>query len=74
VISYTAIGINREYNYPKYFSMVPVGPDGVNAFAKGFFEMAAKQNPKPQTVAIIAADAEFAQATAQGARQELHRL
>ena len=60
VISYTAIGINRQYNYPKYFSMVPVGQEGVNAFSKGFFEMAAKQNPKPQTVAIIAADAEFA--------------
>jgi branched-chain amino acid transport system substrate-binding protein len=73
VISYTAIGINREYNYPKYFSMVPVGQEGVNAFSKGFFELAAKQNPKPQTVAILAADAEFAQATAQGAREELKK-
>jgi branched-chain amino acid transport system substrate-binding protein len=73
VISYTAIGINRQYNYPKYFSMVPVGQEGVNAFSKGFFEMAAKQNPKPQTVAILAADAEFAQATATGAREELKK-
>ena len=73
VISYTAIGINREYNYPKYFSMVPVGQEGVNAFSKGFFELAAKQNPKPQTVAILAADAEFAQATATGAREELKK-
>ncbi len=73
LISYTAIGINREYNYDKYFSMVPVGSDGVNAFSKGFFEMAAKQNPKPQTVAIIAADAEFAQAAATGAREELKK-
>ena len=64
LISYTAIGINDQYHYDKYFSMVPVGSDGVNAFSKGFFEMAAKQNPKPQTVAIIAADAEFAQAAA----------
>ena len=73
VISYTAIGINRQYNYPKYFSMVPVGQQGVNAFSKGFFEMAAAQKPKPQTVAILAADAEFAQATAQGAREELKK-
>src|SRR5712691_8534890 len=73
VISYTAIGINRQYNYPKYFSMVPVGPAGVNAFAIGFFEMAAAQQPKPQTVAILAADAEFAQATAYGAREELKK-
>jgi len=72
-ISFTAIGINREFKYDKYFSMVPVGTDGVNAFSKGFFEMAAKQNPKPQTVAILAADAEFAQSAAQGAREELKK-
>ena len=59
-ISLTAIGINRHFNYDKYFSMVPVGPDGVNAFSMGFFEIAAAQKPKPQTVAILAADAEFA--------------
>jgi branched-chain amino acid transport system substrate-binding protein len=73
LISYTAIGINDNYHYDKYFSMVPVGSDGVNAFSKGFFELAAKQNPKPQTVAIIAADAEFAQAAAKGAREELKK-
>jgi branched-chain amino acid transport system substrate-binding protein len=71
VISYTAIGINRQYNYPKYFSMVPVGPAGVNAFSIGFFDIAAAQTPKPQTVAILAADAEFAQSAAQGARDEI---
>jgi branched-chain amino acid transport system substrate-binding protein len=73
LISYTAIGINREYNYDKYFSMVPVGSDGVNAFSKGFFELAAAQKPKPETVAILAADAEFAQAAATGAREELKK-
>jgi len=73
LISYTAIGINDQYHYDKYFSMVPVGSDGVNAFSKGFFELAAQQNPKPQTVAIIAADAEFAQSAAQGAREELKK-
>src|SRR5689334_21113619 len=73
LISYTAIGINDEYKYDKYFSMVPVGSDGVNAFSKGFFEIAAKQNPKPQTVAIIVADAEFSQNAAKGAREELKK-
>ena len=72
-ISFTAIGINREFKYDKYFSMVPVGTDGVNAFSKGFFEIAAQQKPKPQTVAILAADAEFAQSAAQGAREELKK-
>jgi branched-chain amino acid transport system substrate-binding protein len=72
-VSILAIGINRQYSYPKYFSMVPAGPEGVNAFSKGFFEMAAKQVPKPHTVAILAADAEFAQSAAEGARQELKK-
>jgi branched-chain amino acid transport system substrate-binding protein len=72
-ISFTAIGINRQFNYAKYFSMVPVGPDGANAFSKGFFNLAAAQNPKPQTVAILAADAEFAKAAADGAREELKK-
>jgi branched-chain amino acid transport system substrate-binding protein len=72
-ISFTAIGINREYKYPKYFSMVPVGPDGARAFSKGFFELAMTQTPKPQTVAILAADAEFARSAADGAKEELKK-
>ena len=72
-ISFTAIGINRHFNYDKYFSMVSVGPDGVNAFSKGFFELAAAQNPRPRTVAILAADAEFARSCADGAREEIKK-
>lgn len=72
-ISFTAIGINDKFKYDKYFSMVSVGPQGVNAFSIGFFDLAAKQNPKPQTVAILAADAEFAQSSAQGAREEIKK-
>jgi branched-chain amino acid transport system substrate-binding protein len=72
-ISFTAIGINREFNYDKYFSMVSVGPDGVNAFSIGMLELAAQQKPKPETVAILAADAEFAQSAAQGAREEIKK-
>jgi branched-chain amino acid transport system substrate-binding protein len=67
-ISFLAIGINRHFNYPKYFSMVPVGPKGPGAFSDGFFELAAAQSPRPQTVAIVSADAEFAKTTADAAR------
>jgi len=68
-VSMMAIGINRHFNYPKYFSMVPIGPEGVRAFSRGFFELAAAQNPKPQTVAFLAADAEFARTAADGAKE-----
>jgi branched-chain amino acid transport system substrate-binding protein len=72
-ISFTAIGINDQFRYPKYFSMVSVGPEGNNAFSIGFFDLAAAQTPTPQTVAILAADAEFAQSAAHGAREEIKK-
>lgn len=68
-ITILAIGVNSHFNYPKYFSMVPVGPEGVRSFSRGFFELAKAQNPKPKTVAIIAADAEFARTASDGARE-----
>src|ERR1700682_1975374 len=69
-ISILGLGVNRQFNnYPRYFSTVPLGPEGPPAFSKGFFELAKAQNPKPQTIAIVAADAEFAQTAAGGARQ-----
>jgi branched-chain amino acid transport system substrate-binding protein len=72
-ISFTAIGINDKFNYDKYFSMVSVGPDGVRAFSRGFLDIAMAQNPKPQTIALLAADAEFARSAADGAREELKK-
>ena len=72
-ITFTAIGINDKYHYPKYFSMVSTGPEGIDSFSIGFFDMAATQQPKPRTVAIIAADAEFAQSAADGARSQIKK-
>jgi branched-chain amino acid transport system substrate-binding protein len=68
-ISILAIGVNRHFHYSRYFDMVSVGPEGVKAFSRGFFELAAAQQPKPQTVALVAADAEFSKTSADGARQ-----
>jgi branched-chain amino acid transport system substrate-binding protein len=68
-ISMMAVSINRHFNYPKYFSMLSLGPDGVRAFSKGFFELAAAQQPRPETVAMLSADAEFARTSADGARE-----
>jgi branched-chain amino acid transport system substrate-binding protein len=64
------LDVNREFQYPRYFSMVPTGgADPPVSFSKGFFEVAAAQNPKPKTLAIIAADAEFPHNAADGARK-----
>jgi branched-chain amino acid transport system substrate-binding protein len=49
--------------------MVPTGgPSPSRAFSEPFFKVAAAQNPKPRTVAIIAADAEYSHHAADGAR------
>jgi branched-chain amino acid transport system substrate-binding protein len=63
-----ALDANGEFHYPKYFSMLPTGSEPKIAFSKGFFDAAARLNPKPKTVAIIAADAEFAKNATDGAR------
>jgi branched-chain amino acid transport system substrate-binding protein len=68
-IGLLAVSINRHFHYPKYFNMLSLGPDGVRAFSEGFFDLAAAQKPKPRTVAILSADAEFARTSADGARQ-----
>src|SRR5215470_13137832 len=73
-ISILAIGVNRHFNYSNYFAMIPVGPEGVKAFSRGFFELAAAQKPKPQTVSLVAADAEFARTASDGARENAQAL
>jgi branched-chain amino acid transport system substrate-binding protein len=65
------MAVNTEFNYPKYFSMIPLGPTPKTAMSKGFFEAAMAQNPKPQTVAIVAADAEFPINGSDGARENI---
>jgi branched-chain amino acid transport system substrate-binding protein len=63
------LAVNSEFNYPKYFVMIPSGPDPKPSFTKGFFEIAMKQDPKPKTVAIVAADQEFSKNASDGARE-----
>jgi branched-chain amino acid transport system substrate-binding protein len=75
----TTIGIlanaaNSKFHYNQYFSMLPTGPEPQKSFAEGFFELAAAQQPRPKTVAIVAADAEFAQNAADGARQSIKEI
>jgi branched-chain amino acid transport system substrate-binding protein len=63
------LAVNSEFNYPKYFAMIPSGPETKPSFTKGFFDVAAQQNPKPQTVALVAADQEFSRNACEGARE-----
>jgi branched-chain amino acid transport system substrate-binding protein len=68
-VSLFGLSINSEFKYPKYFAMIPTGPVPKPAFTEGFFQVAAAQNPKPETVALAAADAEFSLNSCEGARE-----
>jgi branched-chain amino acid transport system substrate-binding protein len=68
-LSLFGTGINDEHNYPDYFSMIPNGPTPKPAFTRGFFAVAQAQNPKPQTIAIASADAEFGRNACEGAHE-----
>ena len=68
-----ALAVNAKFNYPRYFVMIPTGPHPNLALTEGFFQIAGQQNPKPETVAILVADAPFSQSPAQGAKDNLAR-
>ncbi len=63
------LGVNHEFKYDRYFAMIPTGPTPTTSFTQGFFDTAMAQNPKPTTVAIVAADAEFSKNASDGARE-----
>jgi branched-chain amino acid transport system substrate-binding protein len=64
-----ALDANAEFKYPKYFSFIPTtGPNPRAVLTEGFFQIAAAQNPKPQTIALAGDDAEFSHNAMDGAR------
>jgi branched-chain amino acid transport system substrate-binding protein len=67
------LAANEEFKYNRYFQIMPAGPDPKVDWSRGFFELAAQQNPKPKTVAIVAADAEFPINAAVGARKNAEK-
>jgi len=65
------LAVNSRFHYARYFSILPSGPDPKRGLSQGFFDVAAAQQPKPRTVAIIAADTEFSRNASDGARDNV---
>ena len=63
-----ALAANAQFHYPRYFSMLVYGPDPMKTFSAGYFDLVMAQSPKPKTLAIVAADAEFSRNASMGAR------
>ncbi|MEI7760973.1 MAG: amino acid ABC transporter substrate-binding protein [Thermoleophilia bacterium] len=62
------LGNNEEYRYPNYFQTLPSGPDPRASTATGFFELASRQRPRPQTVALVGADTSYGRNATAAAR------
>ena len=70
-----AMDVNEEFHYPKYFSMLPVGPDPRAAISEGFFEIikANKDKLGLKTIALAVDDGEATRNTADGARVNIKK-
>ena len=70
-----AMDVNEEFRYPKYFSMLPVGPDPRAAISEGFFEIvkANKEKLGLKTIALAVDDGEATRNAADGARVNLKK-
>jgi branched-chain amino acid transport system substrate-binding protein len=63
------LAVNDKFKYNRYFQIMPAGPVPKLDWVRGFFDLAAAQKPKPKTIALLAADAEFARNAVAGARK-----
>jgi branched-chain amino acid transport system substrate-binding protein len=74
-MSLFALDINEEFQYNRYFSMLPVGPDPRPAISEGFFDIikANKEKMGLKTIALAVGDGEATRNTADGARINLKK-
>jgi branched-chain amino acid transport system substrate-binding protein len=68
-----ALDVNAQFKYDRYFSIVPQGTEARLEFSRGFYQVALSMNPKPSTVAIVGADAEYAHIATDGARENAQK-
>jgi branched-chain amino acid transport system substrate-binding protein len=69
LVALMALAVNASLGYANYFVMIPTGPRPSEALTEGFFRLAASQSPKPQSMAILAADAPFSKSPVAGAME-----
>src|SRR5437870_624685 len=68
------LNVNSKFAYDRYFQIMPAGPEPAIGWTQGFFDTAMSLNPKPQTVALVGADAEYPALALEGARANVKRL
>lgn len=73
-MSLFGLNVNSKFKYDRYFQIMPAGPDPAVDWTRGFFETAMSLSPKPVTVALVGADAEYPHLCLDGAREHVKRL
>jgi len=63
------LNVNSKFNYDRYFQIMPAGPNPAIGWSQGFFDAAMGMNPKPKTIALVGADAEYPAMALEGARE-----
>jgi branched-chain amino acid transport system substrate-binding protein len=65
---------NEKANYRGYFQIMPAGPRPALDWTATFLEVATRQTPKPQTIAIVGADAEYPHNALAGMRENIKKF
>jgi branched-chain amino acid transport system substrate-binding protein len=65
--------VNDNFKYGRFFELSPNGPDAKDANSAGFFAAAMTMDPKPTTVALVGASAEFSMNALDGARKNAQK-
>jgi branched-chain amino acid transport system substrate-binding protein len=67
------LNVNSKFNYERHFNILPAGPQPAIGLTQGFFDAAMSMDPKPKTVALAGADAEYSAMALEGAREHAKR-
>src|SRR5260370_21577334 len=69
LMSLFGLAVNTQFQYDRYFQIVPSGDDPEREFSRGYLDLAMGMNPPPRTVAIVGADAQFGRIAMAGPRE-----
>jgi branched-chain amino acid transport system substrate-binding protein len=68
------LDVNAKFGYDRFFQIMPAGPDPAMDWTSGFFAVAAAMKPKPQSIALVGADAEYSSAAVGAARKHAQAM
>jgi len=67
------LNVNSKFDYDRYFQIMPSGPDPAIGWTQGYFDTAMALDPRPKTIALVGADAEYPALALAGAREQVKK-